>query len=595
MSSLLSIVGSLHFQALCLILASAAAIQALIAIWAATSIRVPWFWRALAVWAAITALLPIRAYQPALVFAISSPLTIILIATLKPRVLVTNFHPGNTPLQSSPLADSQSPTAFRFSIRDLMLATVIVGLILASLTHLVPRLGHVNAMEFALATVAQITIPFLAWQSHASTRPRLARVLLIAALVAFTAGSYFIRRSVSSSWPLLGVLFEGDLLRGVFATWITSCELALILFFSIPLISIQPQQLRHAPRSRWLQITFVAMAPLWLAVLAVIYCQMLWLLPFPPPFSTAPTHHRRLMEISQRIRGLTSSTTSAARAERQALIDETVRLVDDDNYIPYNPLEDASLDAWNAFLMPSQLTRDLARALDADSADAQAAGDLDRACTLALANVRLGLMLRRGSTLIEYLIGTAIQGFTAKRLITARADVSPEQARRIITVLQQSLDQQENLNAIKYRDRVMAERAYGWAARLSNILDSAGLPSQIYLAGTIDEPQRRTATTVRLLQADLALRLYQTDHGALPERLGDLVPKYLPTVPLDPYSQQPLIYKVNGDSFLLYSVGLDQTDNGGNFTNATTYYSSRDAFNRLVGGYDYDLETNTRP
>lgn len=594
MSSLLSHFGSLHFQALCLILASTAAIQALIPIWAATSIRLPWFWRAFAVWAAITLLLPIRAYQPALVFAISSPLTIILIAMLKPRLSVTNLHPSDEPLRGSLLADSQSPSAFRFSIRDLMLATGIVGLSLVSILHLVPRLGHVNATEFALASVAQITIPLLVWQSRASTRPRLARVLLVVALLTFTAGSYFTRRWISSSWPLLGVLFEGDPMRGVLAAWIASCELTLIFLFSIPLFSIQPPQQRHTPRPRWLQITCVVLARCWLAALAVMYCQMLWLLPLPPPFSTAPTHHRRLMEISQRIRGLKSPTSPAARADRQALLDETIRLVEDDNYIPYNPLEDASLDAWNAFLMPSQLTRDLARALDADSADALAAGDHDRACTLALANVRLGLMLRRGSTLIEYLIGTAVQGLTAKRLIAARADVSPEQARRIITVLQQSLDQQEDFGAIKYRDRVMAERAYGWAARLSNILESAGLPSQIYLASSIDEPQLRSTAMVRLLQTDLALHLYQSHHGALPQRLGDLVPDYLPDLPLDPYSQKPLVYRANGDSFLLYSVGHDRIDNGGNFTNMTTYYS-RDAFNRFVGGYDYDLETNTRP
>src|SRR5687768_340798 len=70
-----AILGTPHFHALCLILISTAVLQALIAIWAATS-RGNWFLRALAVWAAITALLPIRAYQPALVFAISSPLIV---------------------------------------------------------------------------------------------------------------------------------------------------------------------------------------------------------------------------------------------------------------------------------------------------------------------------------------------------------------------------------------------------------------------------------------------------------------------------------------------------------------------------------------
>src|SRR5581483_7666059 len=421
--------------------------------------------------------------------------------------------------------------------------------------------------------------------------PRLARLVLVAFLVAFTAGFYFWRRIVSSG--SLIPIFSGAPAAAVSATWLISCELALILFFSIPLLVLQLPPQRHTSRRPWLRMTFVVITSCWLAALAAIYCQMLWLLPLPPPFSTAPTHHNRLMEISRRIKSL-SPTTSAARIERQTLIEETIRLVEDDNYVPYNPLEDASADAWNAFLLPSQLTRDLARALDADSADAWAGGDHDRACTLALTNVRLGLMLRRGSTLIEYLIGTAVQGLTAKRLIAARADASPDQARRIIAVLQQSLDQQEPFEAIKYRARVMSERAYGWSARLSNVLEAAGFPSGLYLAGSIDEPDRRTTATARLLQTDLALRLYQREHAGLPEYLTELVPDYLPALPLDPYSKQPLVYKANGDSFLLYSVGYDQTDNGGNGTNMTTYYS-RDAFNRPVTGYDYDLETNTRP
>src|SRR4051812_27988110 len=91
------LLGSPHFHAVCLAITSTAAIEALIAIWAATSRR-HWFWRAMAVWAGIVVLLPIGAYHPALAFAISSPLTIALIRAIqfRSRVKATDI-PADAP------------------------------------------------------------------------------------------------------------------------------------------------------------------------------------------------------------------------------------------------------------------------------------------------------------------------------------------------------------------------------------------------------------------------------------------------------------------------------------------------------------------
>jgi hypothetical protein len=68
--------------------------------------------------------------------------------------------------------------------------------------------------------------------------------------------------------------------------------------------------------------------------------------------------------------------------------------------------------------------------------------------------------------------------------------------------------------------------------------------------------------------ADLAIRLYRGKQGRLPEALSDLVPDYLPSVPIDPYSGQPLVYRPQGESFLLYSVGQDRRDDGGRLPTA---------------------------
>ena len=61
----------------------------------------------------------------------------------------------------------------------------------------------------------------------------------------------------------------------------------------------------------------------------------------------------------------------------------------------------------------------------------------------------------------------------------------------------------------------------------------------------------------------LAIFTYQAQEGWLPESLQQLVERLLQSVPLDPYSGKPLIYRINGDDFTLYSVGEDFVDNGG--------------------------------
>jgi hypothetical protein len=69
----------------------------------------------------------------------------------------------------------------------------------------------------------------------------------------------------------------------------------------------------------------------------------------------------------------------------------------------------------------------------------------------------------------------------------------------------------------------------------------------------------------RLAATALALRLYSAAHaGHLPVRLDDLVPEYLPGVPTDPMARGgKLVYRPAGDDPVLYSVGDDATDNGG--------------------------------
>jgi len=61
----------------------------------------------------------------------------------------------------------------------------------------------------------------------------------------------------------------------------------------------------------------------------------------------------------------------------------------------------------------------------------------------------------------------------------------------------------------------------------------------------------------------LALELYNRQHHKWPESLAELAPQWLPEVPVDRITGQPLHYKIVDDKPLVYSVGLDGDDDNG--------------------------------
>ena len=84
------------------------------------------------------------------------------------------------------------------------------------------------------------------------------------------------------------------------------------------------------------------------------------------------------------------------------------------------------------------------------------------------------------------------------------------------------------------------------------------LSKLLYKVMVIETGKQLTVTAI-------ALTRYKLRHGKFPADLATLVPEFLPAVPLDPVNAQPLRYSLNANgTFLLYSVGEDAEDNGGN-------------------------------
>jgi hypothetical protein len=94
------------------------------------------------------------------------------------------------------------------------------------------------------------------------------------------------------------------------------------------------------------------------------------------------------------------------------------------------------------------------------------------------------------------------------------------------------------------------------------------------------EAETRSATTFDLGQLALSLAAYRAERGVYPDSLDALAPKYLPKIPTDRFTGDPLVYRTAADGYVLYSLGPNLQDDDG--TDSDTAQDQNDSL-------DYDI------
>ncbi len=77
----------------------------------------------------------------------------------------------------------------------------------------------------------------------------------------------------------------------------------------------------------------------------------------------------------------------------------------------------------------------------------------------------------------------------------------------------------------------------------------------------------QSSAVIQTARTAVAVKRYQLKHGKLPDQLSELSPVFLESPPIDPCDGQPLRMLVTDQTITIYSVGKDQTDDGGVKTN----------------------------
>jgi len=117
------------------------------------------------------------------------------------------------------------------------------------------------------------------------------------------------------------------------------------------------------------------------------------------------------------------------------------------------------------------------------------------------------------------------------------------------------------LEAFKVAGQQAQARAQGGAspARVGRVLTGLLVPAvEAFTTATARDAAMNGAT-----DAAIACERYRRRHGKLPQSLEELVPEFVPRVPVDPFDGEPLRYVATDGGYVVYSVGPDGTDHGG--------------------------------
>lgn len=198
-------------------------------------------------------------------------------------------------------------------------------------------------------------------------------------------------------------------------------------------------------------------------------------------------------------------------------------------------------------------------------------GRLDDAVDAYLRTTDFGFVASRGAMVWEGALLRARASFGTRGLYAIRTQLSDEQLAKCIERLYAISVGDESMEEVLYRHRVWSERRHGWHGHLKFLLETIAvrkgdsLGSDYWQRETFKSRYCSSQAITRLLTCELALVRYHRKFAKWPATLGELVPKYLPSVPLDPNSStaDELKYRTTNSGYLLYSVHEDGIDHHG--------------------------------
>jgi hypothetical protein len=208
-------------------------------------------------------------------------------------------------------------------------------------------------------------------------------------------------------------------------------------------------------------------------------------------------------------------------------------------------------------------SRHLAQLLAEEGRLAEMEGRFSDAAQSYVDMIHFGNEISRGGFLINRLLGVTCEATGDAPLTKLVPRLKPEEARRVAAELEKIDSAGIPWDEVLRNEKRVARYELGKQVLHPVTLMTAGWWGVWRTWQKAEMRHKKIAAHVRLLIAELALRCYQSEQGRAPASLDQLVPSYLQHVPIDPFRNSPLIYRLKGTNWLLYSVGEDGVDDGG--------------------------------
>jgi hypothetical protein len=185
-------------------------------------------------------------------------------------------------------------------------------------------------------------------------------------------------------------------------------------------------------------------------------------------------------------------------------------------------------------------------------------------------------------------VGELALGYTASidpLVVSSKdKDPTPEQMQQLATRVPQRAHDAAMIVQIDNRMIVASDQGLSESLRVGHEIEAETkaimkdrIKSLLYIVTLLYVPaceaaveaSARSAAMRDSADAAIAAELYRRKYGKWPTSLDELVPEFLPAVPIDPFSEEPLILVSTAEELKIYSIGKDRVDDGGVFKDSS--------------------------
>lgn len=529
-----------------------------LAIVQAMQARGHWSLRVGIVLVVLSPLLAVPAVEPLIVLLLQA-LTIVVCRWIAPRCAAQ--------FSRSPRPNAPVEPRWRFSISSLLAITTYAAIGAAVANHIPPFELQTWRSIVCMGCGAGLCVALGEFTVHGYWRwwIRVPLAVVLVAAIGWALASYddfVLNITAEASWPNGFSLFTDPS-----NTWIWFATCASVTSLTAVWLSW-----RERPTS----LALAARRVLFATVLVYPACALWHLLnPIPLPMHPPLTENAfpRIIEAGKRIvpspfEKLHMSSNSVSNPPMAEWLDEF-----QDELTSLGPLlrqpSDVQPDYFDSvnerFGREAQASRTLARAFVSRGRLDLSRGDVDRASAMYVNAIRLGYSVRAQGLHIHALVGTACSDLGLSQLYDDRRRLSSAARRFAIRELCEIAAATEPFSELDQRERAWSQRAEGWSSRLIWMLVDHAQQGTLTQSRNIEQILLRELAVVRLLAVELAIESYIAEHGKPPPTLDALVPDFLPTMLVDPFSprEEPFRYRQSNETYLVYSLGGNRLDDGG--------------------------------